>query len=143
MSGFYGLDIPFLALLQAQDGPLEKGRATASIEVREELHNSWRYAHGGVVMTLLDVTLGQAARSSLPPGTGVVTVDLSISFISAGLGRLTAEGRVLRSGRSIVFCEGDVRDEAGELVARAMGSFKVMDKRAGTPRLAAGQVKRT
>ncbi|CAG0932919.1 MAG: hypothetical protein EFKGCFLK_01481 [Rhodocyclaceae bacterium] len=125
---FFGLDIPFIDLLQAQDGPPERGRATAAVEVRRELHNSWGYAHGGVVTTLLDVTMGQAARSSLPQGTGVVTVDLSVSFISAGRGRLTVEARVLRRGDSIVFCEGEVRDEAGELVAKAMASFKVKRK---------------
>ncbi|HNQ57657.1 MAG: PaaI family thioesterase [Rhodocyclaceae bacterium] len=125
---FFGLEIPFIELLQAQDGPLEKGRATAAVEVRRELHNSWGYAHGGVVMTLLDVTMGQAARSSLPQGTGVVTIDLNVSFVSAGRGRLTVEARVLRSGGSIVFCEGEVRDAAGELVAKGMASFKVKKK---------------
>ncbi|RXZ45435.1 PaaI family thioesterase [Crenobacter cavernae] len=34
-------------------------------------------------------------------------------------------GRVLRGGRSLVFCEGEVRDENGERVAKAMGIFKL------------------
>jgi acyl-coenzyme A thioesterase PaaI-like protein len=71
----------------------------ASIEIRPELYNSWQYAHGGVVMTLLDVTMGSAARSSVPHAAGVVTVDMSVSFIAAGQGRLTVEGRVLRKRR--------------------------------------------
>jgi uncharacterized protein (TIGR00369 family) len=96
--------------------------------IRPELHNSWQYAHGGVVMTLLDVTMGSAARSMVPHAAGVVTVDMSVSFISAGQGRLTVEARVLRSGGSIIFCEGEMRDEAGELVAKAMASFKVKRK---------------
>lgn len=125
---FFGVDIPFIDLLQAKAEHWEKGRAVASIEMRPELRNSWQYAHGGVVMTLLDVTLGAAARSMVPHAAGVVTVDMSVSFISAGQGRLTVEGRVLRSGGSIIFCEGEMRDKAGDLVAKAMASFKVKRK---------------
>lgn len=125
---FFGLDIPFIDLLQAKAEHWEKGRAVSSVVVRPELYNSWQYAHGGVVMTLLDVTMGSAARSMVPHAAGVVTVDMSVSFISAGQGRLTVEARVLRSGGSIVFCEGEMRDEAGELVAKAMASFKVKRK---------------
>ena len=125
---FFGLDIPFIDLLQAKAEHWEKGRAVASIVVRPELHNSWHTAHGGVVMTLLDVTMGSAARSTVPHAAGVVTVDMSVSFLSAGHGRLVVEGRVLRSGASLIFCEGEMRDEAGELVAKAMASFKVKRK---------------
>ena len=125
---FFNLDIPFIDLLQAKAEHWEKGRAVASIEIRPELYNSWQTAHGGVVMTLLDVTMGSAARSSVPHAAGVVTVDMSVSFITAGQGRLTVEGRVLRSGGSIVFCEGEMRDEAGALVAKALASFKVKRK---------------
>ncbi|MDP1636358.1 MAG: PaaI family thioesterase, partial [Gallionellaceae bacterium] len=68
---FFGLDIPFIRLLGAKEEQWEKGRAVASVEVRPELHNSWEYAHGGVVMTLLDVTMGSAARSMVPHAAGV------------------------------------------------------------------------
>jgi len=129
---FFGLDIPFIDLLQAKAEQWEKGRAVASVVIRPELYNSWQYAHGGVVMTLLDVTMGSAARSMVPHAAGVVTVDMSVSFIAAGHGRLTVEARVLRSGASIIFCEGEMRDEAGELVAKAMASFKVRRKKDGT-----------
>ena len=125
---FFGLDIPFIDLLQAKAEHWEKGRAVASIEMRPELQNSWEYAHGGVVMTLLDVTMGSAARSMVPHAAGVVTVDMSVSFIAAGHGRLTVEARVLRSGASIIFCEGEMRDADGEMVAKAMASFKVKRK---------------
>jgi uncharacterized protein (TIGR00369 family) len=125
---FFGLDIPFIDLLQAKAEHWEKGRAVASIEIRPELHNSWQTAHGGVVMALLDVTTGSAARSCVPHAAGVVTVDMSVSFLSAGHGRLVVEGRVLRSGGSIIFCEGEMRDAAGDLVAKAMASFKVKRK---------------
>jgi len=122
---FFGLEIPFLELLGARPELREEGRTVVSLDVRHELTNSWEVAHGAVVMALLDASMGMAARSANRHTLGVMTVDISVNFLSGGSGKLTAEGRVLRSGRSLVFCEGEVRDEAGELVAKALGTFKL------------------
>jgi len=108
-SAFFGVEIPFLDLLGARPGHREKGRAVVSLELREKLTNSWGFAHGGVVMTLLDVAMGSAVRSTVPPGLGVVTVNLGVTFLHSAAGSLTAEGRVLRGGRTLVFCEGEAR----------------------------------
>lgn len=122
---FFGLRIPYIEFLGAKPEHREQGRAVVSLDVRRELTNSWEAAHGGVVVALLDVAMGEASRSANDHAGGVVTVALSVNFLHAGLGRLVAEGRVLRSGRSLVFCEGEARDAAGELVAKAMGTFKL------------------
>ena len=42
--------------------------------------------------------------------------------------RLSAEGKVIGGGRSILFCEAEVRDESGKLLARGMGTFKPVGK---------------
>ena len=120
-----GLSVPFLDLLGVHVEQWEKGRSVVSLEVREELTNTWQFAHGGVVMTLLDVALAMSAMSVEPGAPGLVTVNLSVSFIQAGSGSLRAEGRMLRGGRSLVFCEGEVRTSAGEVVAKGVGTFKV------------------
>ena len=66
--------------------------------------------------------MGSAARRAT--GLPVMTLDMQTSFIAPGRGILLAEGRVVRAGRSVVFCEGEVRTETGELVAKASGLFK-------------------
>ena len=82
-------------------------------------------AHGGIIMTLLDVALCTAARTLHPDSSGVMTIDMSTSFIGAGSGpRLVAEARVLRNGRSIIFTEGEARNEDGSLVAKAIGTVR-------------------
>ncbi len=90
-SAFFGVRIPFLDLLGARPGHREKGRAVISLELREKLTNSWGFAHGGVVMTLLDVAMGSAVRSTVPAGLGVVTVNLGVTFLHSAAGSLTAE----------------------------------------------------
>lgn len=86
--------------------------------------------HGGVVLTLLDHACGAALTygSEKALGKAAVTLSLSASFLhGAETGKLFAIGRCLRRGRSIAFCEAHVEDEAGELIARASGSFKLIN----------------
>lgn len=126
MSGsYFGLDIPYLELLGIQPEHREPGRAVVALDVRSDLTNSWGAAHGAVVMALLDSSMASAARTTVEFASGAVTIEMSINFLSAGSGRLTGEGRVLRNGKSLVFCEGEIRDANGELVAKALGTYKV------------------
>ena len=122
--------IPFVEHLGFELLACEAGEAQIALTLREELTNSWSVAHGGVTMTLLDVVMAHAARSPNQPGhaesPGVVTIEMKTSFLRAGLGRLTAHGRLLHRSASLAFTEGSVLDEKGELVAHATGTFKYM-----------------
>jgi uncharacterized protein (TIGR00369 family) len=128
-NSFFGLEVPFLDLLDARAEHCEEGRALVSLEVRPELTNSWKAAHGAVVMALLDAAMGMAARSANGQAGGVVTVEISVNFLRSAAGRLAAEGWVLHNGRSLVFCEGEVRDESGDLLAKALGTFKLRHRK--------------
>lgn len=121
----FDLAIPFAEHLGVEPVSLEPGRAVVALDPAPHLLNSWHAAHGGVTMTLLDVALSFAARSLDPTARSAPTVELMVSFVAAGHGRLTAEGRALKGGKSLVFCEGEVRDGKGELVAKALGTFKL------------------
>lgn len=123
---FFGLRIPFLELLGFRGESAEGGIARVSVELKPELMNSLHVAHGGVVMTLLDVAMTMAARSTRVPAGSAVTIEMSVSFIRPATGRITSEGRVMHGGKSVVFCEGEARDDSGELVAKAMGTFKLL-----------------
>ncbi|MDY0011783.1 MAG: PaaI family thioesterase [Rhodocyclaceae bacterium] len=115
---------PFIGHLGLQCEHAEHGRVVMALDVRPEQRNGAGNAHGGVVMTMLDACLGLAAMSTDAQFRLVVTLNLSTSFVRAGKGRLVVEGRVVGGGRSIVFCEGEIRDEEGAVVATAQGSFK-------------------
>jgi len=123
VSKILGRRVPFAELLGIQLTYQEPGRAILEMDLRPELQNSWHVAHGGVVMTLADIALAVAARTLETTATGAMTVELKVSFVGPGRGKLIAEGRCLRSGRSLAFCEGEVKDETGKLVAKALGTF--------------------
>ena len=116
--------VRFAAHLGIRIEALADGRATLSLELRPEHLNSFGTAHGGVLMTLLDCALCQAARTQHPRAAGIVTLSMTTSFIAPATGRLLAEGRVLRPGRSTVHAEAEVRATDGTLVARALGTVR-------------------
>jgi uncharacterized protein (TIGR00369 family) len=92
--------------------------------VRPEFMTSWGTAHGGSILSLLDITLSMTARTLYDPPRSIMTIDLSTQFIGTATGLLRAEGRVMKAGQTTIFCEGEARDEKGELVAKAIGTFR-------------------
>ncbi len=131
MTDIFGADIPFAGhcAITALEGTPDKTRLNLTLG---DVHrNHLGTAHGGVILTLLDIALGSVAR--LATGHSVMTINLQTSFLAPGSGELTAEGRVLQQGRSLVFCEGDVRDAQGILVAKASGLFKVVREAVPNP----------
>jgi uncharacterized protein (TIGR00369 family) len=118
--------IPFSQHLGVKVDSLEKGVARLSMEIRPEFMTSWGTAHGGSILSLLDITLSMSARTLYDPPRSVMTIDLSTQFISTATGVLRAEGRVIKAGQSTIFCEGEARDDKGELVAKAIGTFRAL-----------------
>jgi uncharacterized protein (TIGR00369 family) len=125
LSELIGRPVPFAELLGLRVLATQPGAARLELDLRPELLNSFHDAHGGVVTTLADVALAVAAITRDGAARGAITVNLSVSFVGPGRGRLVAEARCLRSGRELAFSEGEVRDAAGELVAKAVGTFKL------------------
>ena len=120
--------VPFNELLGIRREFSEGGRARLVVEPRRELENPIRAIHGGVVATLLDVVMASAAVSQIAFARTAVTLDMNISYLQPGRGRLTADGEVLAvdADGDIVQCRAEVRDDQGQCVARAMGSFRYL-----------------
>jgi len=131
----YQKRIPFIQHLKIQTDALGEGSARLSLPIEPQLTNSLGTAHGGVIMSLLDVALCTAARTLHPDSLGVVTIDLSVSFIGgAGGARLVAEARVLKDARSMSFVEAEAKNEDGSLVAKAIATVRVRLKdKGGSP----------
>jgi uncharacterized protein (TIGR00369 family) len=129
-----GIRIPFTEHLGIRLVEMTREHALVSLEKRPELLNSWGATHGGVIMTMLDLVMSWAVRGHYEAIGGVLTVDLSVGFMRAGFGdKVVAEGRVLHGGKSTAFCEGEARDDKGQLLAKAIGTFKLLpdkDKKA-------------
>ena len=125
----YQKKIPFVSHLKILTETLGEGTARLSLPIEAHLTNSLGTVHGGVIMSLLDVALCTAARTLHPDSVGVVTIDMSVSFIGGGSGaRLAAEARVLKDARTMSFVEAEARNEDGSLVAKAISTVRVRQK---------------
>jgi uncharacterized protein (TIGR00369 family) len=83
--------------------------------------------HGGVIATLIDTATFWAAFSSISEDDGLVNVDLKLNYLAvARSGRLAAEGRSIKSGRTISYAEASVRADDGSLIAHGTSTLMVL-----------------
>ena len=116
---------PFATSLGITQFDLGDGHARGVIDVTEMPGTRMGTAHGGLLATLLDVTLASAVRLAAP-GSGMLgTVNLDIHYLRPGRGVLTADAVALRVGGAIGVARGSVVDAKGATVAVATGSFRI------------------
>ncbi|MFE1244634.1 PaaI family thioesterase [Fictibacillus sp. NPDC058756] len=88
------------------------------------LDNSIGIVHGGLTATLLDTALGTLASHVPGNKKGAVTVELKVDFLTPGIGeKFICRAEVVHNGRQLVRMEGKVRNEKGNLIASATGTF--------------------
>lgn len=76
--------------------------------------------HGGVLCDIADAAMGIAYASTLEDGESFTTLELKINYLKpVWNSTLFAEGRVVRQGKTVGMVECDIRNEKGDLVARA------------------------
>lgn len=119
--------VPFTAHLGIRRERVADGEAVMSMELEPHMLNNHGGGHGGVVMSLLDSAMANAALSRVNYARDVITVDMQVAFMRPTTGRLVATGRAIGGGRSLCFCEASINDADGNLAARAMGSFRYRD----------------
>ena len=105
------------------------GYARIEVDVVAKHHNHSGLVHGGLSLTLLDVTsiyTGYWAPRD-EPRKRCVTLSLTTNFIGKAptSGRLTCQAWRDGGGRSIFFAHGEVRDADGNLVATAKSTHRV------------------
>jgi fatty-acyl-CoA synthase len=122
--------IPFLEKIGMRRVRVGAGVAVVALDLLPDLLNNHGAGHGGVLMTLLDSAMANAALSRIDFAREVVTIDMHIGFMRPATGRLEATGRATGGGRSVCFCEAEVVDATGVVVAKAMGTFRYRDARA-------------
>lgn len=121
---------PFIDDLGIEVVRMEDGSSEIAMTLALRHTNSWHVMHGGITMTLLDVSMARAARSLDPGSTGAATIEMKASFFQPGGGvdaRMIARGRVLHRTTTLYYCEGEVWN-GEKLVAKAMGTFKTLKR---------------
>ena len=117
---------PFYAHLDLELEALADGKCVIRLPYAAHFANSRGEVHGGIVASLLDITLSQAVRSTLEGPTNVATISMTVSYLTAAAGVLACTASVVRTGGTIAFAEGEVTDEKGAAVCRAVGTYRIL-----------------
>ncbi|HYO02358.1 MAG TPA: PaaI family thioesterase [Mycobacterium sp.] len=84
--------------------------------------------HGGAIAALADITVMTAAWAGVLAAESLrgVTTSMALQYLApARATDLIGVGRVLRRGKTSVNCDVDVITPDGELVAKAIATYKV------------------
>ncbi len=128
----FRITVPFIQELGVEFISGEDGRSVLALNLAPWHLNSWSVAHGGVIMSLLDVAMAVAGRSLDAEAGGGVTVEMKTSFLQPAKAgsRLIVSAHAFHRSATMSFCDGEVRDTDDRLIAKAMGTFKYRKKAA-------------
>lgn len=110
--------IQFLGL--SLDYSDEEKSCTVRLPFAKHLCNAGGGIHGGILTTVLDISMGHTCHQYLTAGS---TIDMSVRFMRPVRTDSVCTGRILHGGRRIVQLESRLYDDSGRLAALATGSW--------------------
>jgi acyl-CoA thioesterase len=117
-------DEPIASFLSMKLVELMPGYARVRMKLRPEHLNFNGMVFGGIVMAVADQAFAYATNSLVTPS---IATQFNIHLISGAVpgDELTAECKVIKSGRRVGVSEMTVTNQAGKLIAKATGTTVV------------------
>jgi len=116
-----------MATIGALITTVEQGAVTIELPFRSDLTQQHGFLHAGVVTMIVDTACGYAALTQMSASAAVLTAEYKVNFLSPAEGeKLIARGRVLKPGRTLTVCFGEVhavKDGKEKLVATMMATM--------------------
>ena len=106
----------------------EEGHAVVSLQAEEWHLNAMGAVHGGVISTLIDVSMAEALDSIAEEDEQPFTIQITVNYMKpAKLGTLTSTAEVRMGGERVTIVEAELRqdndDGNEEVVALATGTY--------------------
>jgi len=121
-----GEEILFPQFMGLRVEELRKDYARMRVPYRPEFRQPAGVMHGGVIATLIDTVVVPVIGSAYDEPRAYFTVDLTVRFLAPIVDEdAVAEGWIVQRGRSIVFCDTEVRSGSGRLAATGSLVYKV------------------
>jgi uncharacterized protein (TIGR00369 family) len=122
-----------MATLGASLRQVTPGMVEIALPYRADLCQQHGFMHAGTLTAVVDSACGYAALSLMPPEVGVLSIEFKVNFLAPAAGELfLARGQLMRSGRSISVC-------TGEVLAVAQGQEKLVALMQATMMAVVGQ----
>jgi uncharacterized protein (TIGR00369 family) len=105
----------FMTTIGARLSRVVPGEVDIEVAVRADLAQQHGFLHAGVLASAADSACGYAAFSLMPPAAAVLSVEFKINLLAPAVGdRVVASGRVIRAGRTVSVCWGEVTAYTGD-----------------------------
>jgi uncharacterized protein (TIGR00369 family) len=104
----------------------EGGKSIIHYRATIDMCHSGGIVQGGFVTGWIDAAMAYAVMAKTDFAFSSLSLEIKISFLkAAGPGLVIAEGWIERMGRSTVFLEGRLLNEAGEVLAKGSSTAKL------------------
>jgi uncharacterized protein (TIGR00369 family) len=91
------------------------GQVSLRMPFSPDLTQQHGYFHAGGTSALADTAGGYAGYTLFPANSSVLTIEFKINLLAPAQGDyLLAEGKVIRSGRTLTICQIDVYGVSGQ-----------------------------
>ncbi|HLJ53152.1 MAG TPA: PaaI family thioesterase [Rhizomicrobium sp.] len=108
----------------------ENGRAVIHYRARMDMCHSGGIVQGGFVTGWIDAAMAHVVMAQSEDAANPLSLEIKVSFLNpATPGLIIAEAWIERSGKSIAFLEGLIKNEAGVVLAKATSTMKLVQKR--------------
>jgi len=112
----------------------EGGRAVIHYRARMDMCHSGGIVQGGFVTGWIDAAMAHVVMAQSEDAANPLSLEIKVSFLRpATPGLIIAEAWIERRGKSIAFLEGLIRNEKGDVLAKASSTMKLVQKRTGDP----------
>lgn len=120
----------FTELVGTKLSSSEEGRAVVSLQAEEQHLNPSETVHGGVISTLIDISMAQALNTITEESEQPFTIQLTVNYMRPGKpGTLTSTAKVRKGGEQVTIVEAEVvQDEDDKVVALATGTYTPIDQ---------------
>lgn len=95
--------------INAELSLVKPGEVHIDIPYSRDITQQHGFVHAGIITTIVDSACGYAAFTLMPVNAEVLTVEYKVNFLAPAKGeKFTGIGRVLKPGRSVTVCQGEV-----------------------------------
>jgi uncharacterized protein (TIGR00369 family) len=106
---------------------LQRGTCLMEVKLEEKHLQPFGNVHGGAIASVVDAVAFWAVFPQPERGKGLTTVEMKLNYLApAQTGKLVAQGRCIKMGRTLALGEASVTNGEGTLIAHGTVTMMVV-----------------
>jgi len=119
---------PYFRLLSMEVVSLEPSRSLLKATIQEKHLQPYGIVHGGVYSSLIDAASFWASYTEIEDPLALTTVEMKLNYLAPATGGVfMAEGKVVKTGKTICLSEALISHQDGRLLAHGTTTMMVLE----------------